>query len=190
MDWNTFISSIISALAWPIVVGVLIYYLRSELPSMVRRLKRASIAGGKLDFTEALEQGRKEVELVASDRPELIRGVRVDAKRLELAQRFPEVAVIESFKDIEDKLLELRDVFGIAPRSNLRTVLHNLVERGLVDPEVEPLFLFLQRARNTSAHASRERSVTPGEAMDYMDQANFVVRILEQVAEATPAKQK
>ena len=50
MDWLTFISKLVEALAWPaVVVGVLLH-LRKEFPSIVRSLRKLKFKDVELEF--------------------------------------------------------------------------------------------------------------------------------------------
>lgn len=56
MDFPTFITKIVDALAWPGVVLALLWWLRPHFGTLVRRLEEVSIAGAKARFLkEAIE---------------------------------------------------------------------------------------------------------------------------------------
>jgi hypothetical protein len=63
MDWKTFFANVIGSLAWPILVGVVIYLLRDEMAALLRRMKGAKIAGTELAFDEALEKAQEGAEM-------------------------------------------------------------------------------------------------------------------------------
>jgi membrane protein DedA with SNARE-associated domain len=58
MDWKTFFANVIGSLAWPILVGVVIYLLRDEMAALLRRMKGAKIAGTELAFGVGEGTGR------------------------------------------------------------------------------------------------------------------------------------
>lgn len=180
MDWRTFIASVVGSLAWPLVICALLYLLRDDLPALVRRIKNASVAGTKFEFDEALDKLRKETEVAAVEKPrEAIDAKQIDNRSLDLAERFPEVAIMESFKVIEEMLLEVRQRLDLPPRSNLHTIVRKLVERNFLDGETETLFRVLQNARNAAVHAGTR--IQPGEAIDFMSQARFFQSVLREV---------
>ena len=180
MDWKAFIASVLRSLTWPSVVIVLLFLLRKHLGGMADRIEELTLPGGaKAKFVKALDEARAEKELVAVESGPLDQKVsEVDARRLELANRFPEAAVMEAYKDVEALVLELRDALDLPPRTNFRRVVSRLVEQGLVAHEVQLLFENLQQARNASAHAGSANRITPGEALEYMAQAEFLVSLL------------
>ena len=95
MDWKTFFANVIGSLAWPILVGVVIYLLRDEMAALLRRMKGAKIAGNELAFDEALEKAQEGAEIVASEHPEAHQPVYfLDERKLELANKFPEAAIL------------------------------------------------------------------------------------------------
>jgi len=187
MGWKAFIASIIGSLAWPGIVAVLLIVLRKHLNSLAERIEEITLPGGtKAKFLRALAEGRVEKELVGVDNPTL--DLDTSDPRLELADRFPEAAVMEAYKEVEAVLLELRKCIDLPPRTNLRNVVRALVERQLVDPESQPLFESFQRARNASAHAGNENRITPGEALEYMAQARFLKALFDEALKRLQSK--
>lgn len=51
MDWLTFISSIISAIAWPLSVAGIVWLLRDEIREALPSIENAKVAGGVLELT-------------------------------------------------------------------------------------------------------------------------------------------
>ena len=175
MDWKTFVSNIISALAWPLVAGALLYVLRDQLPELLKRLKGASIGSSKIELSEVLEKGREEREIVAAEHPEVeANAVQLDEVTLNLANQFPEAAIMQAYKDVERILLQIRARLDLPPRTNLRSIVRRLVEREVINAEVEPLMARFQQARNAAVHAETEGRITPGQALEYTAQARFL----------------
>jgi hypothetical protein len=180
MDWKAFIASIVGSIAWPIVVITMLIILRKHLGGLAERVEEITLPGGaKAKFLKALEEVRAERELVASDNGLGSRTILPSDPRLELANRFPEAAVMEAYKEVEAVIIELRKRIDLPTRTNLRSVVRGLVEKGLLDPEVQPLFESFQQARNASAHAGNANRITPGEALEYMTQARFLKSLFD-----------
>ena len=151
------------------------FFLRDQLPELLKRLKGASIGSSKIELSEVLEKGREERELVAADHPAAeANAVQFDDLTLKLANEFPEAAIMQAYKDVEGVLLEIRRRLDLAPRSNLRSIVRRLVEKEIIGPEVEPLMARFQQARNAAVHAESEGRVTPGQALEYIAQARFL----------------
>ena len=175
MDWKTFVSNMTGALAWPLVAMALLYVLRNQLPDLLKRLKGASIGSSKIELSEVLEKGREEREIVAAEHPEVEENaVQIDEVTLNLANQFPEAAIMQAYKEVEGILIQIRPRLDLAPRTNLRSIVRRLVERGVINPEVEPLMARFQQARNAAVHAESEGRITPGQALEYIAQARLL----------------
>lgn len=184
-DWLTFIASVIDSIAWPLVVGLVIFLLRKELPDLLKRLKGATVGNTKVEFDQALDNLRQESELVTREiLPQ--ENLAPDDPSLTLAKQFPEAAVLEAYKTVEAILIELRSHLDLSPKSNLRKVVQRLVERELVEPGTRSFFESFQMARNASAHANEENRVTPGEALEYMKQAKILSDIFRNALNKIP----
>lgn len=147
----------------------------TNLPELLKRLKGASIGSSKIELSEVLEKGREERESVAAEHPEVEESaVQIDEVTLNLANQFPEAAIMQAYKDVEKILLDIRRRLDLPPRTNLRSIVRRLVERGAITEEVEPLMARFQQARNAAVHAETEGRVTPGQALEYIAQAKFL----------------
>lgn len=180
MDWKTFFAAVIGSLAWPVVAAAAIYTFRGELAALVRRLKRAKIAGTEVDFDEALEQGRAEAETIASSHPEAeAPAYFLDETKLELAHKYPEAAVMGAYKEVEELLIKVRERLDLPPRTNLRSIVRRLVERDMITPDVDPFFRNFQQARHAAVHATdKDSTITPSGAIEYLGQARLLASIL------------
>ena len=81
MDWLTFISKIVEAVAWPAVVAVLLFCFRKELVNLVRRAKSIEVAGTKsefVDYATALAYVESKADQVASEPNQMKRVQLVD----------------------------------------------------------------------------------------------------------------
>ena len=59
MDWKTFISNIVGALAWPAVALAVIYVLRHQLPELLKRIKGAAIGSSKIGARRSAARGTR-----------------------------------------------------------------------------------------------------------------------------------
>lgn len=55
MDWLTFLSNVVSALAWPYVALILIKELRGHLPAIGRAIRIAKYKGVEVEFNAAVQ---------------------------------------------------------------------------------------------------------------------------------------
>src|SRR5713101_1161073 len=120
MDWKAFIAAIVGSLAWPIVVFMLLIFLRKQLVGLAERLQEFSLGGAKATFEKQLETARREAEKLPppSTVPEIPDDQRLvpitdDARFLRLAEGFPEAAVSEVYKGIETLLFQIGDLLDL-----------------------------------------------------------------------------
>lgn len=183
MDTYQFIAALVSSLAWPLVVGILLFFLRNQLTSLAVRLKELTLPGGmKATFEKELEVGRAITELIPVEQVALpppteltenekIRGVAIDA---------PAGAIILAYIEVERRLRDISAKLGLR-YPNLQNTVKELIERGLLDSEASALFQSLKRARNNAAHGEIS-SLTTSDALEYARQASFLVGLLDAAA--------
>jgi hypothetical protein len=63
MDWKSFIASLVSSLAWPLVIIALLVILRKQITGLAERLEEINIPGaGKASFERKIEKTRQQTE--------------------------------------------------------------------------------------------------------------------------------
>ena len=189
MDAKTFLATMTGHLAWPVatllIAAALMWLLRKHVSKLVERLEELALPGGvKITLRKELDKGREQSETVIIDN---IPGIQAQGSNppeqiVSLAQTFPEAAILESYKRIESELVSIRNRLGIEKRSNLPTVMNELIKRELLDYGAVEFFNTLRRARNSAAHAGAEK-VTPSQAMDYAQQVEAMLAVLKPVSE-------
>lgn len=186
MDWKRFVASLVSSLAWPVVAVAFLYLLRDQLPDLVKRLKGVSVGSAKAEFVQALEQAKRQAQVletpdVSKEFPEA-----PTDKYLRLANEHPEAAVMDCFREVERRLIDIRARLQLPPIMNLSGIVAELVNRGLLDAEAQRLFESLRQARNAAAHADRDHRVTPGEAVDFTYQTWVLTSLLDKILNQLP----
>lgn len=106
MDTLTFISNIVSALAWPIAVLMIVLVLRSPLVGLLRNLKRLRFKDAELDFEQAI------IELKGIEAQEGKQTPLTESK-LKLAELSPRGAILESWLELEEALTSAAEAQGI-----------------------------------------------------------------------------
>ena len=160
--------------------------LPRSLPIYSAELLSFLSRGGNAKFTNELKLAEDTKEKAIAETP-VLRGdpaqpiysySAVNDPVVELASRFPELAVLESFKVVERALTGL---MTNAPtkltNSNVSQFVAKLYKEEMIGPTHFTWFQELRSLRNTAAHAS-PKSVTPAEALLYREQcltfANFI----------------
>lgn len=181
MNWLQFIASIVSSLAWPTVVALLLILLRGQLSGLAERLEELTLPGGaKAKFEKQLAKAVSTSEQIerSPDIP-LIQPSQPNDSSLQLAKNFPEAAVLEAFKEVESLLIEIRRLLPDGPVRSLNVVVQRLLDMNYIDENAYELFQNLREARNAAAHARTANGLAPGEALEYQYRAAIMKEILQ-----------
>lgn len=174
MDFWTFISKIIEALAWPSVVLYLILKFRDRFGSLLDRLTEATLPGGiSGKFAPAFERAQEMVNEIPE--PELAGGEEIereipsekDDRALEIN---PSGVIMEMWQKVLAQAKELLESSGTQsitagrPLSPLKLV-RTLEANNLITHDESKLVDELRSIRNAVAHS--ETQATPADADRY-----------------------
>jgi hypothetical protein len=191
MDWLQFTSSIIGALAWPLAaIGALIL-VRKHFGPLLQRLTHLKVPGmAEAKFKEHLAASTEEAEEVAlQTRIQPESRAAPDKAFLELAKNFPSAAILQSWKDIEAILQNIRERLpGMQSRHRFESVVRRLVDQKLIDGSVEKLYQSLRQARNTAVHATDAGNISQGEVLEYRDRVATLSSIFQGVLDRLPPR--
>jgi hypothetical protein len=190
MDWLTFIATIVSAFAWPLVIIVFLIILRNHIGGLAARIEELRFPGGaQAKFVKELDSVRKQSEKIPIATRFSRGNIRMQSgqflssdelKVLELANRSPEAVVMEGFREIEEVIDQnAKKLPAGVQRRNPLQLIDELSQRGFLDAEARALFMSLRNTRNTAAHSKPETRITPGEAIEYREHARFFAEILQ-----------
>lgn len=186
MDWKQFFASVISSVAWPAIVGLLLYLLRDKLTGLVDRVIEVNLPGGvKASFKQNLEVGGEIADGIphaadASTPPEMIKEIAFFNK---IAGDSPPGAVILAFIEVEKRLQKVAVKLGKPYWSDQRKLMRELVDRNLIDPKTVQLFISLKNARNSAAHANGGVDLSAAQATEYIRQAGVLAVLLQEAAD-------
>ena len=191
MNGFQLVSSLVSSLVWPVLVGFVVFLFRTPLGQVIRHVRTAKGPGGwELEFDKAA----KEAEATSSELLE--KSVTLTGKMQvpleETAHPIPEVvaprvAVIEAFMGIEHEISRLASPYG-RPRNTLRAA-RTLAEGNVIPEAVVPLIADLSSMRNQAAHES-DFNPTPDSVQWYMEAADNVQKLLKAIRTSPTAKPK
>jgi uncharacterized protein YutE (UPF0331/DUF86 family) len=179
MDWLQFISSIVGSIAWPVAIAIVALIFKKPLQDLLSRITDFELWGSKATFTKELKQAEE-----AADRIEPQPRLRIDSSitpddpYLELAERFPEAAVIKSYKMVEQYVSEISTSATSGRRSTPREIVQSLVREGRISHDVYNLFRQIMNTRNAAVHAGG-KTISPGEAIAYRDLCDRLVTALK-----------
>ena len=170
MDILTFISSIITSIAWPTAVFGVAFLLRGKISELIPLIKKLKYKEFELEFAQALEDiKRKEADLP----------VQSNSKRLEdlslLAELSPRAAILESWLAVEVAVLQLGLKSDISSEhvtsSNSGKIAYVLEARSIITKEEANLFKKLRELRNKAVHSQLDRDVSEKSTKEYVESA-------------------
>jgi hypothetical protein len=191
MDWLQFTSTIIAALAWPSIVIALLVLVRRQLGPLVERVVELKLPGGaEAKFKEHLATSTEEAEEAALGMAgQAERRATPDRAFLELAKNFPSAAILQSWKDVEAILQQIRERLpGMQSRHKFDSVVRRLVDQKLIDASAEKLYQSLRQARNTAVHASDSVNIPQGEVLEYRDRVSTLSSLLQGALDRLPPR--
>jgi hypothetical protein len=151
MDWLQFIAAVVGHLAWPAVLLVLLFFLRTQIVSLAFQLEELTLPGGaKAKFDKQLDQARQESEKVKIERSDAIPDQGESSDRdAELADKFPEAAVVEAFRKLELKLQVIKLHMPMLPlRTTMVALIQTMLDLQLIDAHEYELYINLREAIN------------------------------------------
>ncbi|WP_230942158.1 hypothetical protein [Burkholderia cepacia] len=190
VDWLTFFSKVIDALAWPVAVGFFVLKFRDRFDDILGRLREFSLPG----VTGKLDAGLKEAEAIAAETlPPEVPNRPQDKSDSERASDLlalyanPTGTIMEAWKDLEATaraLLDLNrnfDNLNAHLRYSINDTFKTLTSNGLIPDAEEKLVRELREIRNRAAHSTEQRP-TPQEAQRFLSlvewlKATWIARI-------------
>jgi hypothetical protein len=184
-----FISQMTTALAWPMVVVVLLILLRPYLGGLTERLESLRLPGGaEAKFKEELAKAQVDANALQ----ERITNVQMyDAAPYfdevqdrsddfkELSRNFPEVTIHYSFQEVERVLDEIAPKLGL-PQNRPITVMGVLQKRKLIDGSMRDLYDRLSNLRYIAGHRANI-TLTQDDALEYLDLTRAAIFQLRQI---------
>jgi hypothetical protein len=190
MGWKQFLASVIGSLAWPLAAVTIVYVFKDQLRLLIAHIKKIGAGGVNVELSEKVEEAVDAGEVVQVEQgliaPDVIG---LDPTLLQLAKSFPEAALIQSFKELEALILQIRErVPDARPSRNLYEVLKALEKQQFIPQSAVTLFQSLREARNAAAHGKGEEELSSSEALDLIRQIKLLQEVLKRVLDQLPPK--
>jgi hypothetical protein len=190
MDWKQFFASLVGSLAWPLAAVTIVYVFKDQFRLLIGHIKRIGAGGVNVELSEKVEEAVVAGEVVQVEKgliaPDVIG---LDPTLLQLAKSFPEAALIQSFKELEYLILQIRERMPDArPSRNLYEVLKALEKQQFIPQSAIALFQSLREARNAAAHGKGEEALSSSEALDLIRQIKLLQEVLRQALDQLPKK--
>ena len=181
MNGLQFASSLVTSLAWPLVVIVLVIIFRKNVADLIGRIKSYKGLGQELTFGDRLAEAENSVE-------EAVKTASIGQADLEAADEIepdpliqgaeanPSFVVIRSWEQVVSAMEDLagaglpRD--KVRPRSASSALLRGLQNSRLISAEFANAIRELRDLRNQVAHG--QHNPTSGEAIAYAESAQSI----------------
>lgn len=151
MDWLTFISGIVSALAWPAAFIAVALFFRSQIIALMQDVRRLRVGDVELQLGDDVEKIREEVKEVEDD-PDF-EDVPVDPKLIGLIDSHPHLAVLEGWKRLERVISDFTARrLGVDRGQSIQVHLQKLASSGGLPPRMMKTIEDIRDVRNRAAH--------------------------------------
>lgn len=181
MDTLAFIASIVSSVAWPGAIVLVVITFRKPIGRLILSLQRAEIKGTVWEFGPAVR------DLESRALPDLLPPMEQPEPPLpdfvEVAEKSPIAAVLISYRDVEQTAAELAERAGLlilsGPKGGAFQGFEALEDAGLISASTGQTIAELRMLRNTAVHAP-ESSFDLDSTLTYNTVASSVTSSLRQ----------
>jgi hypothetical protein len=190
MSWLEFISSMTNALAWPLIVAIVLFGFRRAITRLLPDLRRlkAGPTGVEMEWERKLEEVREELKAAPMTDEEVRARIEKEAANVlafeqtsggflreieDLAKVSPTAAVLEAYRRLEAVLRRaIRERHPDIPDRDVTLtsrLIKLAIDDGLIRPQENAALQDLRILRNRLAHGAETRSIDYGQAMEYAE---------------------
>lgn len=172
MDPLAFVASLVSSLAWPVAVVVLVLVFRGPIGRMVERLPKRLKAGPvEVEWPEVAAEAR--VALATAPEVNAISpGGSLTERLAEVVEKEPAAAIMAAWSEVEKALRDRMGDIGLGQPSIGGMMLARMAhERGAISDSTLQALEGLSILRNLAAHR-RVEEVDREKALDYLTLAD------------------
>jgi len=182
-----FISSIISSLAWPAIVLIIVFILKNPLSKILISLTKFRYKDLEMEFERLKSSARalpKTIESKTIPESERIIYSSLEEQIADIAPRSPEGAILIAWSTIEAAISSAVMRLAISPEPpSYRSVIHNieyLKKYTDIDKTVFAAMDDLRVVRNQVAHVrDRRYKISIEQALSYGKTAEKIIKILQ-----------
>jgi len=186
MDWLTFFSSIINALAWPATLIVLLILIRKQLPQIAKSLRRLKYKDIEVEFGETAKAIANEVKAIvpAAQAENKIAGQEkeeVKARLEAIAELAPRAAILESWLQVEAAAADVirqNNLDASTPYPGPLRLRDSLHKGGILNKRQIAIFEQLRTLRNEAVHVP-DAEFTKTAVSNYIESAIAIASYLE-----------
>ena len=187
MDWLTFITKLVDALAWPVVALVLGLVFRRKLLALIPTLRRLKAGPVEAEFELAAKQALANAEEVQTPSPAETPTCLAESgtsknqlviAKLREARGDPAGAILEGWAKVDGELFRLGLQTGtvVDPLENTGKVYSAVISSGILPAQTASLVKELRDLRNQVAHV--KVAPTSEAAQDYLLAVDRAVELI------------
>ncbi len=185
MDGLTFVSELVKALSWPLLVLVFILVMRRPLGNLISFIERLKYKDFELQFRRQLQTIKEEVPV------ELQLGEERTSEEviyIEIAQKSPRAAISEVWRKIELVAInKLRHLLSEEEQKSRKLSALYLEHSGALTPAAQRLLRDLYHLRNQAVHAP-DFAVSLDDALEYIHLAKALTKQIDAISELPKVK--
>jgi hypothetical protein len=194
MDTLTFISSILSSIAWPLTIVLLAYLFRNSIARILDsvRLKRIKRGDLQIEFEQKLTELKEKVDVAVPSKLHYAKPNKklvapgderflIDNEIQAITNVNPAAGIALAWSHVERELSAAVSRLGISAdyaRNPANKNIQLLKESGYINQEIYGVLNDLRTLRNKAVHAMYDPTLTIAEAEDFSQVSENIVRIL------------
>jgi hypothetical protein len=205
MSGFQFMASLVSSLAWPVIIMILLAFIwikRDDISKSLnlratpqgRTLRRLRAGPVELEWDQLIDSTAEQVSEVPPATTSGSGSAGLVRQELnEIARNVPTAAVLEAFARLEQRLREMfdqvRDDYKEGPPGRytprfygMPQMVRVLSDRGLISDEIRAAILNLNRLRNEASHRVGGADITADQAYDYLELVDRVLDYLKGIS--------
>jgi hypothetical protein len=187
MELGEFLTRVLEAVAWPVVLLVIAWIFRDEIKERIRQLRSLTVGGNKAEFVDSTNEAARAADKLPEESPaddddsqRHLPGwasVKLDQAN-QLVPNQPKESVVAAFEPIKSMILEgaNRENVVVVPEAPLSQVLKHLP--GEVGDEIVEAVSALERARKDALRV--DGTIPQAAARSYVSAARRVAQDMAQ----------
>jgi len=183
MDWMQFVSALVSALAWPCSVVVVVCLLKNPILGLIPKIRSFKYGELHVDLTEALQSLKEELPATPTEPDAQPEAPRIQLSvPLQIAAVSPRGAMLAAWLEVEAALNDLMNRKGLVvdPMQSPRKRLEQLLSTGGITMSMYNTFSKTLSLRNEAVHRL-DREIN---YVDAVDMAVICQRLVESLQNA------
>ena len=184
MDWLTFFSRLVSSLAWPVSILLILLIMRKPLRDILSLLHRLRYKDFEVEFNQRVDEVKIEAEQALPKESGAVPSGPDAQHIIRLSKVSPRAAVLEAWRRVELAAIETAQQLGGEKFRN-KTLTYQAIrfieQHTDMDSKLIMLLRHLRGLRNKAAHAP-EFALSTNAALEYAKIAELVARHLHKTA--------